>query len=446
MQNEIIMTGKTVEEALQRAYEALGVDSDNSNFEIIQFPKKTFFGLKSYPAKVQVTRIVEETPAPKAAPKANAPKVEFKKPTPRVDAARPVQRTEAPKPAQRVESAAPSQRVEPAKTPAPLRTPRPSKPREDRAAAYEPHPINIPGSAEFVPTPDEELHEKSRLAMGYLGDILREMGVKNAVIRARETKESIELMLEGEGLGVIIGRRGETLDAVQYLTALVANRIDNEYVRISIDSGDYRKKRAETLERLALKLAKNAVKTGRSQKLEPMNPYERRLIHAAVSHVEGASSSSIGEEPNRRVVISSQNAKPQAPRAAGTGTGTGTGNSRPPREGGFREGGSRDGGFREGGSRDGGRGPRTPRDGKPFSDSRRDGPRPDRRRDGQSTTPRPGSTAPAERIRDAEIEIPSDLAPGKVPPPQPVAPKTVGAPNTPSELEKGGALYGKLDI
>ena len=121
----------------------------------------------------------------------------------------------------------------------------------------------------------------------------------------RYYEENVRLQLSGEQIGGVIGRRGETLDAIQYLASLVANRGEGEYIRLSIDSGNYREKRARTLEALARKLANQAVRTGRSITLEPMNPYERRIIHGAVSTVKGATSSSTGVEPNRRVVISS---------------------------------------------------------------------------------------------------------------------------------------------
>ena len=121
----------------------------------------------------------------------------------------------------------------------------------------------------------------------------------------RYYEENVRLQLAGEQIGGVIGRRGETLDAIQYLASLVANRGEGEYIRLSIDSGNYREKRARTLEALARKLANQAVRTGRSITLEPMNPYERRIIHGAVSTVKGATSSSTGVEPNRRVVISS---------------------------------------------------------------------------------------------------------------------------------------------
>ena len=146
----------------------------------------------------------------------------------------------------------------------------------------------------------------------YLRDLLDGMGVTDYTVDVTEKDNHCTITLDGENLGFIIGRRGETLDALQYLTGLVVNRIEGDYLRVTIDSGNFREKREKTLEGLARRLAKTVVKTGRSITLEPMNPYERRIIHSTVSTVEGATSSSIGEEPNRKVVISSTN--PRKPR------------------------------------------------------------------------------------------------------------------------------------
>ncbi|CDZ25167.1 single-stranded nucleic acid binding R3H domain-containing protein [[Clostridium] cellulosi] len=143
-------------------------------------------------------------------------------------------------------------------------------------------------------------------AKNYLMEILSKMNLPNVTIETKETDGGILFDLKGEGLGVIIGHRGETLDAIQYLTSLVANRGEDEYKRITIDTGNYREKREKTLTSLARRIAQNAVKTRRSTTLEPMNPYERRIIHTAVQEVKGAASWSIGEDPNRRVVIGTE--------------------------------------------------------------------------------------------------------------------------------------------
>lgn len=154
---------------------------------------------------------------------------------------------------------------------------------------------------------------KEEAAVAYIKEVLTAMGVENFSVNATKEGENLNIALEGDDLGFVIGRRGETIDAIQYLTGLVVNRIEGDYLRVTIDSGNFREKREKTLEGLARRLAKTVVKTGRSITLEPMNPYERRIIHSTVSTVEGATSSSIGEEPNRKVVISSTNPrKPQS--------------------------------------------------------------------------------------------------------------------------------------
>ena len=220
---ECTMTAKTVEEAIELACDRIGLPREEVEIEIIDLPKKGFFGIGAQPAKVRVY---------------------------------------------------------------------------------------------------QESSDKAEIAVAYIKDILTEIGLPHVEVTAKvEENNNAVITLSGEGLGVIIGRRGETLDALQYLTGLVANRADGDYMRVTIDSGNYREKREKTLETLAKKLANNAVKTGRSSTLEPMTPYERRIIHAAVSQVEGALSTSVGEEPNRRVVISSAN--PKKPRTDGRGKGKG---------------------------------------------------------------------------------------------------------------------------
>lgn len=149
-------------------------------------------------------------------------------------------------------------------------------------------------------TYEETVEER---AHSYLTGILDRMDLGEVTVDSSENEDGILFDLKGDGLGIIIGHRGETLDAIQYLVSLVANRGEEKYRRITIDTGDYRKKRENTLGTLAKRIAQNAVKTHRSTTLEPMNPYERRIIHTAVQEIPGASSWSVGEDPNRRVVI-----------------------------------------------------------------------------------------------------------------------------------------------
>lgn len=148
----------------------------------------------------------------------------------------------------------------------------------------------------------EQEESASQVAADYLKSVLSAMGAEADVV-VTEEKEGCVLSIEGENLGFIIGRRGDTLDALQYLTGLVANRVDNDYYRVTIDIGNYREKREQALKGLAHKMANQAARTGRKSSLEPMNPYERRLIHTAVQDVKGATSWSVGTEPNRYVVV-----------------------------------------------------------------------------------------------------------------------------------------------
>ncbi len=169
----------------------------------------------------------------------------------------------------------------------------------------------------------------AQLAKSYLEQVLATMNVTASV----ETKEDEDnngctLMIDGEDLGFIIGRRGDTLDSLQYLVGLVANRGRDNYYRVTLDIGNYREKREQALKGLAHKLASQAARTGRKHSLEPMNPYERRLIHTAVQDVKGATSWSVGSEPNRHVVIgpSDDNPKKNARnRRGGKGHGKGEG-------------------------------------------------------------------------------------------------------------------------
>ncbi len=140
-------------------------------------------------------------------------------------------------------------------------------------------------------------------AADYLKLILSKMGLNDVAIEIEENDDNAELNLSGEDIGFIIGHRGETLDALQYLASLVANQKTENYYRITLDVGDFREKRKETLESLAKRIAIKSVKTGRNNFLEPMNPYERRIIHTAVQEIEGAKSWSEGLDMNRHVVI-----------------------------------------------------------------------------------------------------------------------------------------------
>ncbi|MFI3206579.1 MAG: RNA-binding cell elongation regulator Jag/EloR [Clostridia bacterium] len=148
-----------------------------------------------------------------------------------------------------------------------------------------------------------EITPKSK-AIEYLTKIFSAMGVSDLEIEAQEDEaEGLNINLKAEDISFIIGHRGDTLDSLQYLTSLVANQGEDKYMRISIDVGTFREKRKETLEKLGKKIAQKAIKYGKNQILEPMNPYERRIIHFAANSVEGVKSWSEGEDLTRHVVI-----------------------------------------------------------------------------------------------------------------------------------------------
>ncbi len=149
----------------------------------------------------------------------------------------------------------------------------------------------------------EEKSDPAEAASSYLKEVLKAMGLPDVTVEINHEENGAELKLSGENISFIIGHRGETLDALQYLASLVANHVEDSYYRITLDVGNYREKRKDTLEALGKRMALRAVKSGRNSSLEPMNPYERRIIHTAVQTVEGAKSWSEGEDMNRHVVI-----------------------------------------------------------------------------------------------------------------------------------------------
>lgn len=435
---EVIKEGRNVEEAIERACQELGVERDAIDFEIIALPKRGFLGLRNTPAKVRVFVDEPEKPAPRPAPQ---PKTE----RPREE--RPVRPVQEPKPEAKP---APKPEQEPKREiPKP---PRPEK-REQKA----PLPKQEPREADKKPVEPvrehveltfvsaDEVEGKARTAADYVKSVLAEMGV-NANISVAYTESGIVLRLSGDGLGVIIGRRGETLDSLQYLSGLVANREEGDYIRVTIDSGNYREKRERTLEKLAQKLSASAIRYGRPSTLEPMNPYERRIIHATVSGIQGVSSSSIGEEPNRRVVITPEIMKSQNNRSPRGGK-PGLRDSRPPRRDGERTDAPR-GDRRPYAERtDAPRGEKRPFGDRPprRDDRSRDSDRPRGPRPPQGETVKPTSTSVdrefmAELEKNPELMRPAHTEEKAVRPAP--APSRTQAPKEGDDLP----LYGKIDI
>ena len=274
----IDMTGKTEDEAIRRALEQLGMERDDVSVEILERAKSGFLGIGGSPATVRVSYDdgqPEPKPEPvKPEPKSAAPKAE-KKP---VYCAEVLQKEVRAKEKQEREAKRSERRAEPKAEKAP---------RE---------PVVL----------GEEIHdEKSEQIRTFLSGLLEHMDAKAEVKVYEVEKNRYKVILEGEKLGALIGRRGETLDAIQQLTNYSINRGgESKRARVQIDAENYREKREESLERLAQKVAGKVVKYRRNVTLEPMNAYERHVIHTALQDTQYITTFSIGTEPNRRVVVS----------------------------------------------------------------------------------------------------------------------------------------------
>ena len=275
-------TGKTVDEARAKACALLGVQADDLNvsYEVLEMPQKTgFLGLKTTPAKVRVR--VELPDAPAAAP------------------AKPVE----PVAEQPVETAAPVQETAPVAEEVPAAAEEPAAPAAEQTPAAQ-QPAEAAEEAEEVEEPIViEENAKVKAAVDYLREVITLMGVENVTFSAVQKGEATIIRLDGEKLGALIGRRGETLDAIQHLTNYAVNRGQNKRVRINVDAESYRLKREQALQRLAQKVAGKVTRYRRNITLEPMNAYERHVIHAALQDHPDVTTFSTGTEPNRRIVV-----------------------------------------------------------------------------------------------------------------------------------------------
>lgn len=286
-----IFTAKSIEEAKQMASEKFGVSQDQIVFRILEEPKKSLFGKVKREAQVEA---VYEPAEPEEVP--------------------------APAPA-----AKPEVREKPAV--------------QEAVASVEEIVISQDDSAtrgmesEAIETilTEEEMTPNLLRARQYIADIYQAMGIEVTITTMR-TENGIRMELRSQSKsGTIIGRRGETLDSIQYLASILVNKDSEDYSRLLLDSNGYREKRRKTLEQLADKIARGVLRTGRSTTLEPMNPYERRIIHSRISEIEGVTSRSVGEDPYRKVVVSSVNGKRSGGNRGGKG-GQNRGGKRPYRE------------------------------------------------------------------------------------------------------------------
>ena len=299
MEKTLVASGKTIDLAIESALAQLGLDRDSVSVQVLQQAKSGFLGFGAQPAKVQVTyeapdevpaapkvalssasRKPKPAPAPKpVAPKAEAPKAQVKAEDTKV---------EAPK------AEAPKQE----KTPEAPKAPRTQQPKAPR----EPRPQREPSVAprEYVAAPEGSVEEKIEL---FLKGLLTHMDSKAVPHCWKENGNTYQVDLVGEDLGYLIGRRGDTLDAIQHLCNYAINREVEGHIRVNVDAESYRQKREESLRRYARKKAQQVLKARRRTTLEPMNAYERHVIHAALQDMENITTHSTGVEPNRCVVI-----------------------------------------------------------------------------------------------------------------------------------------------
>ena len=366
-------TGKTVDEARTNACALLGVEKDDINvsYEVLEMPQKTgFLGLKLTPAKVRVSVELPDEPvaAPAAPVEEPAPVVEEKA----APVAEPV-----------VEETAPE---------APAAVEEPAAPAEEAASAEEQAAPAAEGEEVEVPINIEE-NAKVKAAVDYLKDVIEKMGVQDVKFSAVQKGEATIIRLDGEKMGALIGRRGETMESLSYLASLVANRLEGDYIKLGLDVAGYRDKRESDLTALAQRIGTKVRRTGRSFAMEPMNPYERRIIHSAIGKMEGVRSESKGEGRDRRVVIYSTDPNAVAESA----------NARPrgPRGGRDRNSNGRGGSYHRGGN--GGRNGRGPRSGYRSNVPER------------TYTPRDAeSAAPVAPKRTERVDDFADLSFGKI--------------------------------
>lgn len=286
-------TGKTVEEARAAACAALGVSEDDLNvsYEVLEMPQSTgFLGLKKIPAKVRVI-VEEEDPAP-AAPEKPAVKVVR------------AEKAQSAEPAEKAEKAQPAPAPQPAEKPAPQPAPAQKPAAAPAAQAPAAAVTAAPAVVDETPVPiDIEANPKVKAAVEYLKEIVALMGVEDVTFSAVQKGEATIIRLDGDKMGALIGRRGETMESLSYLASLVANRMEGDYIKLGLDVAGYRGKRENDLTALAQKIGQKVRRSGRCFSMEPMNPYERRIIHSAISQMEGLRSESKGEGKDRHVVI-----------------------------------------------------------------------------------------------------------------------------------------------
>ncbi len=282
MEKTMIFSGKTAAAAEAAALEQLGLSRDDVSIQIIQREKAGFLGIGAQEAKIEVTFEVPD-PVPEK-PKSALGAASRSKP-------------KAPKKPEPAKAEAPKQpekpKAEPVKNAKPARQPQPKQEKQEAPKAPAEPKVSVPAAAGSV---EEKIEQ-------FIQGLLENMGSKAVPHCVKGEENTYKVELVGEDLGYLIGRRGDTLDAIQHLSNYSINRGVEGHIRISVDAEDYRAKREDSLRKYARKKAQQVLKARRRTTLEPMNAYERHVIHAALQEMDNITTYSTGTEPNRRVVI-----------------------------------------------------------------------------------------------------------------------------------------------
>lgn len=290
-------SAKTMEEAVTQGLEKLGVSFADVKIDILDEGSKGFLGILG--GKPVVVRLTVREDAEGGEDVLSSVALEE---AVKVPEQKPVRKRASKPKAEKPEKPAAQEKTEQPKAPRaekPAKPAKAEKPAAERKQASEKPAAPAP---ETVQPPADAQAPEGR-AFTFLTDVTRLMGVEVTINARRDEEGNVRVDMFGDTLGILIGRRGETLDALQYLTSLYVNKGSEDYIRVTLDTENYRAKREEALRRLANRMANRAVKTGRKVVMEPMNPYERRILHSALQQNDAVTTHSEGEEPNRHVVI-----------------------------------------------------------------------------------------------------------------------------------------------
>ena len=303
MEKTIVSTGKTIDLAIEAALNQLGLDRDSVSVMVLQQAKAGFLGFGAQPAKVQLTYEVPDPVEEKASEKPKSALGSASRSKPKAAAIPGVTpepaKPEAPKPAA-PKAEAPKQETPKAPRQDKPKAPRPEKKQEAPKAPREPKPEKKAQPKAYAPAEAGSTEEKIKQ---FIKGLLEHMGSQAVPHCEKVETNTYKVDLVGDDLGYLIGRRGDTLDAIQHLANYTINRGLDGHVRVNVDAECYREKREDSLRRYARKKAQQVLKARRRTTLEPMNAYERHVIHAALQDMDNITTHSTGVEPNRRVVI-----------------------------------------------------------------------------------------------------------------------------------------------